>query len=339
MRSDTITIASDDDVLVTVHRWMPSNETPDPERNEGSRTAQSENAGAHVGNVRGIVQIAHGMAEHGERYARFARELVEHGWSVWADDHRGHGRTAKDEASLGHFADEDGWARVIADLRRIAAAARKEHPGVPLVLLGHSMGSFLAQSLVLRHPQEIDALILSGSSAGGGALVGLGKQIAKLERLRSGKRGKSALLTKLSFGQYNSGFEGRTEFDWLSRDPIEVDKYVADPKCGFRVTNQAWIDLLGALEELGHGDWSRLPREMPILVFSGERDPVGDRAKGVRRLLATLRGAGLAKVADKLYPEGRHEMLNEINRDEVFADVIRWLDANVRGRFQSASRG
>ena len=307
MRSDTITIPSDDDVLVHVHRWMPD-------------------AGEKV---RGIVQIVHGMAEHGARYARFGRELAERGWSVWADDHRGHGLTAKDEGALGHFADEDGWARVIADLRRVAQAARREHPGVPLVLFGHSMGSFLSKGLVLRHPQEIDALILSGSTAGGGALVGLGKQVAKLERMRQGKRGRSALLEKLSFGQYNSGFEGRTEFDWLSRDPIEVDKYVVDPKCGFRVTNQAWIDLLGALEELGKSEWSRLPREMPILVFSGERDPVGEKGKGVRKLVGALRSGGLVRVTDRLYPEGRHEMLNETNRDQVVADIIRWMDENV----------
>lgn len=307
MRSDTITIPSDDDVLVYVHRWMPD---------EGVK-------------VRGIVQIAHGMAEHGARYARLGRELAERGWSVWADDHRGHGMTAKDDASLGHFCDEDGWLRVIADLRRIAQAARKEHPGVPLVLFGHSMGSFLSSSLVLRHPQEVDALILSGSTAGGGPLVTLGKQIAKLERMRQGKRGKSALLQKMSFGQYNVGFEGRTEFDWLSRDPIEVDKYVVDARCGFPVTNQTWVDLLGALEDLGKAEWSRLPRDLPILVFSGERDPVGENGKGVRKLVVALRGAGLSRVSDRLYPEGRHEMLNEVNRDEVVADLVRWMDENV----------
>ena len=242
---------------------------------------------------------------------------------------RGHGASIRSAAEQGHFCDEVGWSRVLADLRMVAAHARREHPGVPYVLFGHSMGSFLAQTLVLRHPQEIDALVLSGSTAGGGALVTAGKQVAKLERMRVGKRGTSALLTQLSFGNYNRGFEGRTGYDWLSRDPIEVDLYVADPHCGFEVTTQTWVDLLGALEALGKADWKRLPHDLPILVFAGERDPVGEHGKGVRRLVAALRAAGLAKVTDRLYPQGRHEMLNETNRDEVMDTIVRWLDEHV----------
>lgn len=306
MKADELRLRADDGVEIQVHRWLPD------------------------GAVRGIVQVVHGLAEHGARYGRFAERLTREGWAVYASDHRGHGRTATSDEALGHFADEDGWSRVIADLRMIAQHARREHPGVPFVLFGHSMGSFLSKSLVLRHPQEVDALILSGSNAGGGALVTAGKQVAKLERLRLGRRGKSALLATMSFGNYNRGFEGRTEFDWLSRDPKEVDVYVADPRCGFRASAQLWIDLLGALEELGRAEWARLPRELPVYVFAGELDPVGEKGAGVRRLVATLRGAGMTNVTERLYPEGRHEMLNETNRDEVAADVVRWLDENVR---------
>lgn len=310
MREDTLTLRADDGVDVLVHRWMPEPGAP----------------------LRGVLQIAHGMAEHAGRYARFGRALAERGWAVWASDHRGHGGTVSANGTLGHFADEDGYSRVVADVRMVAVAARKQAPGAPFVLFGHSMGSFFAQTIVLRHPQELDALVLSGTTLGGGALVGLGRQIARLERLRVGRRGTSALLTRMSFGQYNVGFEGRTEFDWLSRDPREVDAYRADPRCGFPVTTQTWIDLLGALEELGRADWSRLPRDLPILVFAGDRDPVGDRGNGVRRLVARMRAAGLAKVTEKLYPGGRHEMLNETNRDEVVRDVLAWLDEHVPRR-------
>jgi alpha-beta hydrolase superfamily lysophospholipase len=305
MRPDSLTLRADDGVEIHVHRWLPEKR------------------------VRGIVQIAHGMAEHGARYGRLAEKLTAAGWAVTAGDHRGHGRTARDDASLGHFADEDGFSRAVADLRMIAQNARRASPGVPLVLLGHSMGSYLAASLVLAHPQEVDALVFSGTSAGGGALVRLGKQIAKLERLRQGRRGKSALLEQMSFGQFNRGFEGRTRFDWLSRDPKEVDAYVADARCGFRVTNQLWVDLLDFLEDLGGADWSRLPHEMPILVFAGAEDPVGEHGKGVRKLVARMRAGGLARVTERLYPGARHETLNETNRDEVTSDLLGWLDESV----------
>lgn len=313
MKTDELDLRADDGATVHVYRWLP----------EDPATASA---------VRGVVLIAHGLAEHGARYARLAEALTAAGWAVYAEDHRGHGKTAPSESALGHFADEDGWSRVVADLRMVAERARREHPGAPLVLFGHSMGSFLSQTLVLRHPQEIDALVLSGTTAGGGALVTAGRQVAKLERLRKGRRGKSALLTKLSFGSYNTGFEGRTEFDWLSRDPREVDLYVADPRCGFEATTQLWIDLLGALEELGRADWARLPRDLPIYVFAGERDPVGGKGAGVRRLVSALRAAGLTGVEERLYGDARHEMLNETNRDEVTGELLRWLDAHVPRR-------
>ena len=304
----SLRLRADDGIEIAVHRWLPDGRA-----------------------ARGIVQISHGMAEHGGRYARFAARLNRDGWAVYASDHRGHGDTAKDGSSLGHFADEDGWARVVADLRTVAAHARHEHAGVPLVLFAHSMGSYIAQSLVLAHPREVDGLILSGTNAGGGALVRAGKLVAKLERLRQGKRGRSELLARMSFGQFNRGFEGRTAFDWLSRDPREVDAYVADTRCGFPCTNQLWIDLLSALVELGRADWSGVPRELPILVFAGEHDPAGDRGKGVRKLVVAMRAAGLS-VTDRLYLEGRHEMLNETNRDQVENDVATWLAEHIAPR-------
>jgi len=306
--SGTFGLRAPDGADIAAHRWLPG------------------------GPARGIVLIAHGMAEHVTRYARLAGRLNAQGWAVYAHDHRGHGDTARDEGALGHFADEDGWARVTGDVRMVAAHARREHPGLPLVLFGHSMGSYMVQTLVLAHPQEIEGVVLSGTSAGGGPLVHAGHRMAKLERLRQGKRGKSSVLAWMSFGQFNQGFEGRTPFDWISRDPVEVDRYIADPRCGFRCTNQLWIDTTGALIDLGRARWSRLPRDLPILVFAGDEDPVGDRGKGVRKLVAAMRAAGLSRVTDRLYPGGRHEMLNETNHAEVEQDILTWLDESVPRR-------
>lgn len=277
---------------------------------------------------RGLVTIVHGMAEHSARYARFADALVGEGWAVVAHDHRGHGETAASEDELGHFADEDGWRRVIEDLRAVRAFGRERAKDGPLVCFGHSMGSFIALADQIDAPGSVDALVLSGSAAGGGALVQAGLRAAKLERWRQGKRGKSALLAYLSFGAYNKAFEPtRTEFDWLSRDAGEVDRYVADPRCGFRCTNQLWVDLLEALIDQGRADrLARLSPDMPIKLVSGERDPVGKGGAAVRSLRDQLRAAGVRRVEVQLYPGGRHEMLNETNRGEVEADLLAWMD-------------
>ena len=305
MKADTFTLRADDGAEIFVHRWLPD------------------------GTPRGVVRISHGMAEHSARYARTATALTDAGLAVYAHDHRGHGQTAQRGGALGHFSDEDGWLRVIADVRAVGARAREEYPDVPVILLGHSMGSFMVQWIMLRHADDADGYVLSGSNVGGGALVSAGKQAAKLERLRVGARRPSALLTFLSFGSFNKGFEGRTSFDWLSRDPVEVDKYVADSLCGFDVSTQLWIDLLGALEELGRGDWSRVGADKPVYVFAGDQDPVGDRTRGLEKLLRAMEAGGMSRVTSKFYVGGRHEMVNETNRDEVFADLVAWIERNL----------
>lgn len=279
------------------------------------------------GEPTGVVQIAHGMAEHAARYARFAEALTAAGLAVYASDHRGHGRTAS-EADLGHFGDHDGWNQMVGDVCALGEHLRKEHPGKKLSLFAHSMGSFLAlDALVHRGASRWDRVVLSGSDAPGGALAVAGRQAAKLERLRQGTRGKSTLLSFLSFGSFNAAFKpARTAFDWLSRDAAEVDKYVADPFCGFRITNQSWVDFLGGLVSTGRDGYRSVqPKTLPVLVFSGSKDPVGKAGAGVKKLVEGLREGGLTEVTEKLYPEGRHEMLNETNRDEVTRDVLAFL--------------
>lgn len=290
-----------------------------------------------AGSPRAIVLIAHGMAEHGDRYAPLGEYLTERGIVVYAMDHRGHGKSARHADDLGHYADAtndiDGWSRVVDDVSRVILHARGNHPGIPLVLLGHSMGSFIAQAATIAHGNTIDALALSGSNYDPPLLYRAARLIARLEKFRQGPRGRSALLEFLSFGAFNKPFRpARTNYDWLSRDPAEVDKYVADVLCGFRVTNQLWVDLLGGLVFISTpANLARIPSRLPVYLLGGDRDPVGKSGKGLPRLAEKLRAAGLGSVTLKLYPEGRHEMFNETNRAEVFADLAAWLD-EVLGR-------
>jgi alpha-beta hydrolase superfamily lysophospholipase len=192
------------------------------------------------------------------------------------------------------------------------------------------MGSFATMGVMLRG-DHYQAYVLSGSDEPGGGLAALGKGLARVERFRQGARGKSDLLAKMSFGAFNDAFKpARTEFDWLSRDAREVDKYIADPRCGHKMTNQFWVDFIDGLVATGTADWTKMPRARPIYVFSGENDPVGKMGKGVRALTARLRRAGFDKLEEKLWENGRHEMLNETNRDEVMAAVAAFLDRALK---------
>ncbi|MFZ5724729.1 MAG: alpha/beta hydrolase [Pseudomonadota bacterium] len=284
-----------------------------------------------VGTPRAAMLVSHGMAEHGERYAPLGEYLGQRGVVVYALDHRGHGRSIARPEDTGHYADftpgHDGWARVVDDLGHVIQHVRAAHPDVPFVLLGHSMGSFIAQATAMNQGAQLDALALSGSNYGSTTLYRVARLIARLEKFRQGARGKSALLDFLSFGAFNKPFKpARTPYDWLSRDPAEVDKYIADPLCGFRVTNQLWIDLLGGLIAISNvGNLAKIPGDLPVYILGGDRDPVGQAGKGLPKLAARLREAGLRNVTLKLYGNGRHEMFNETNRAEVFADLAAWL--------------
>jgi alpha-beta hydrolase superfamily lysophospholipase len=279
------------------------------------------------GRPRAIVQIAHGLAEHSARYARLAAALNAAGYGAYANDLRGHGPKAA-AVDLGHFADADGWAKCVGDLwtlnRRIAA----DEPGVPIVLLAHSLGSFVGRQFVAEHSDGLAGVAYSGSNGKPPAIATLGRLITRAERLRLGKRGKSRLIFQMWFGDFNKPFEpARTAFDWLSRDPQEVDAYVADPLCGFMFTTQLAIDVLDALPRVTSAQsLAEVRRDLPIYVFSGERDPVGANIKG---LIADLKSAGFKKLTTRIYPGARHETLNETNREEVTRDLIVWLDGVV----------
>jgi len=278
-----------------------------------------------------IVQVLHGMAEHSARYARLARALADAGYSTYAHDHRGHGRSVPEGGSPGHMADSDGWNRIVEDAHGVNREIAKRHPNVPIIILGHSMGSFVLQQLLFEHPNDMIAAALSGSNGKPPPIAVLGKLVARIERARVGKRSPSPVMQKLTFEDYNKAFApNRTEFDWLSRDPEEVDKYVADPLCGFAVSTQVWIDMLAALDRISNpSNVAKIPKGMPIYLFAGARDPVGDYGKGVKRLREAYKRAAIFDVRLKLYPDARHEVLNETNRREVTNDLIAWLDEIV----------
>ena len=229
------------------------------------------------GPAKAMIMLSHGMAEHSGRYARLAEALCAAGYGLYAPDQRGHGRTA-DEGTLGLYAEKDGWNKVVGDLASLNQHIGQQQPGLPIILLGHSMGSYIAQAYLLHHSASLNGAILSGSNYQPVALYRAAGVIARLERARQGLRGRSALIDFLSFGSFNKAFKpNRTAFDWLSRDPLEVDKYINDPLCGFRCTNQLWIDLLGGLQQISKAsNLAQIDPGLPIMIMGGECDPVSE---------------------------------------------------------------
>lgn len=274
--------------------------------------------------VKGTLQILHGLAEHAARYERFARSCASAGFAVVAHNHRGHG-SHLDASELGHFSDEHGWQKVLDDVQLVHEHVRQRHGEVPRLLFGHSMGSYIAQAFVMQHPGACDSLVLSGSTCAPRVQLYLGRFAARIEMWRHGRQHRSAALNAQAFGAFNKRFKpARTDFDWLSRDPAEVDRYVNDPACGFVSSAGLWHDLLGGLISIGKKkSLQEIPQDLPILITGGSDDPVGGR-RGMQRLYAAYQNSNHQNVTLKIYDGGRHEMLNETNRDEVLQDVVAW---------------
>ncbi|SET59290.1 Lysophospholipase, alpha-beta hydrolase superfamily [Natronincola peptidivorans] len=278
-----------------------------------------------------VVQIVHGMAEHIERYHDFANALVKEGCIVYGNDHRGHGKTAKDPKELGYFADRDGWERVINDLHEITEKIKQEYPQGKIILFGHSMGSFLARRYVQLFPKAVDALILSGTGYSKGLLGKIGIKAAVLSKLIHNKRKPNKFLDTLAFGGFNKRFQpNQTNFDWLSRDAKAVETYVEDPLCGFIFTTGGFYDLFNGIEALHQKEnIEKTPKNLPIYILSGENDPVGDYGEEVKKVYQAYEKLGIKDIQYKLYTGGRHEMLNEINKQEVYNDIIHWIKTTV----------
>lgn len=280
------------------------------------------------GTPRGIVQILHGMAEHIGRYEGMAKFLNGQGFVVAGRDHRGHGKDAK---MLGYFGDKNGWNLLLQDARDLMNEMKEAYPHTPYFILGHSMGSFLAREFALRYSQDMDGLILSGTGHYPKMITNAGKAVASLMP----KKKPSKLVDKMAFGSNNKAFQpARTAFDWLSRDEKQVDQYIADPLCGFMFTGRAYADFFGGLSALGdEGRLHTMAKDLPVYFLSGEKDPVGQMGKGVIRVADAFRKAGMQDVTVKLYPDARHEMFNERNKDEVNADLAKWLEGAMQRSF------
>ena len=274
---------------------------------------------------RACVQIIHGMAEHIDRYHDFATFLANNGFLVYGMDLPGHGKSIGKDQPYGYFGESNGWDHLIEDNKTMHDTVMKEYPSVACILFGHSMGSFLARTYAGRMGVDFDAFIFSGT-AGANPALPIAKMIAR-SAIKKGK-GKVAneSLNQLSFGSYNKKFkDARTEFDWLSRDTASVDKYVEDPLCGFCFTSYAFYDLFTGLGEVSNLNWAKRVPNRPIFLMSGSFDPVGGMGKGVKQVNQWLVKSG-HNVTMKLYPQGRHEMLNETNRSEVYGDVLLFLE-------------
>ena len=278
-----------------------------------------------------VLLIAHGVAEHIVRYDPFAQHLAENGIAVYGNDHLGHGGSYSTDSEKGFFAEEKGWGFVVRDMHRLADIARSEFPDVPVFLLGHSMGSFLARTYLIKYPGELDGCILSGTGWQPAAVCAMGLAVCKAEKARLGPRGRSGLVNNLCFGGYNKRIENpATSHDWLSRDASVVQKYVSDSDCGFICTVSQTADMLGGIKYIcDKKNISKMDITTPVFFISGDEDPVGGYGKGVMQTYTAFVMAGCTDVSIKLYPGGRHEMLNETNRCEVYRDILAWINEKM----------
>jgi alpha-beta hydrolase superfamily lysophospholipase len=274
-----------------------------------------------------VVQVAHGMGEHAKRYLTLASYLSEQGYALYANDHRGHGITG--EQSLGYMG-PDGWNRLLADAYELNRHTALAHPDIPIILLGHSMGSMMAQQYITRYGASIDALVLSGSPGFKAPSKNpIPRWILRFENNRVGPDGSSNTMQKLLFGSANKPFDTPTAtgFEWLSRDPEEVTKYIEDPLCGFVISTGSLVDLYaGAAQASNPININRIPKSLPIYMFSGADDPVHGEKQDIQRMWEKYQAAGLSQMTLKWYEGGRHEMFNETNKSEVMADLASWLD-------------
>jgi alpha-beta hydrolase superfamily lysophospholipase len=305
MKTEEFSFISDDGKSIHIYHWIPQ-DTP-----------------------KACIIVAHGLGEHAARYNRFAAALTATGYEVWAPDHRGHGKTAA-EGEIGWLAERDGFRRVVEDLKGLADRIQSERPGRKLFLFGHSWGSFLSQGFISLYGGMLAGCILSGTAGDGGPLISVGRAIAGIGCLFKGQRTKSKLLSDMTFGAYNKAFEpSRTPFDWLSRDTAEVDKYIADPLCGFMGSFGLYRDLLAGLQWIhSPAAMASVPKTLPLLMFAGARDPVGAATGTFDWLHDRYKALGVSDLTRKLYQDGRHEALNDTCRDEVTADVVAWLDSH-----------
>ena len=273
-----------------------------------------------------VLVIHHGMAEHQERYRGFIEFLCNNGVAVYMHDMANHGKSNTNYEEAGWFGEKDGYKGLIEDFRHNVKVAQEENPGKKLIVMGHSMGSFICRMYTGWYPDDgYNGAIYMGTG-GPNPIAGMGKAMASAIGAFKGKKHKSKTIDKMAFGSYGKNFEGRTNFDWLTRDNTIVDRYIKDPYCGFLFTVQGMKDLITVNMACNEDSWfESVSKDLPILLCSGALDPVGDYSKGIEAVKEKLLQTGHAKVTVKLYPDCRHEILNEENKEEVMADILQWI--------------
>lgn len=276
------------------------------------------------GETKAVVQLVHGMAEHIRRYDETARQLNEAGFAVAGHTHMGHGPYA---VTPGYFGAKGGWDVLIEDVHQLRLTTQQHFPDVPYFLLGHSMGSFVVRGYCLKYEKGLSGVILSGTGHYDKPLLAAAGLISNAICLFGGAAKPSQFLANLTSSGNNP--EYKTPFDWLSRDDREVQKYIDDPLCGFPFTAAGYRDMFSGLARLYPEKLSPMEKDVPVYLFSGGKDPVGANGAGVEQVAQEIRDAGVKDVTVRLYPEGRHEMFNELNRTEVWADLVGWLNAHV----------
>ncbi|ERI91564.1 hydrolase, alpha/beta domain protein [Clostridiales bacterium oral taxon 876 str. F0540] len=280
-------------------------------------------------NIHGVVQLVHGSCEHSRRYFNFAEFLTANGYIVYANDLRGHGLTVKDNKELGYFGEENGWNTVVEDLHEVTRFIKEKHKNLKVLILGHSMGSFLVRHYASIYGDEVNGVIATGTAHNPRAILKFGRAIAKMQIKKNGSKFRSEILNKMSYDSFSNQFKPiRTKQDWLTRDERIVDEYIKDELCGFVFTASAFKDMFeGLLFITDKNNIRKTPENLPILLLSGKRDPVSSNGKTVVKAFEEYKKAGLNNITMKLYEDMRHEILNEIGKEEVYEDILNWINS------------
>ena len=294
----------DNQTQIHAVRWIPDSEKPEC-----------------------IVQIVHGMAEYVERYEEFTLFLTSRNVLVTGEDHLGHGKSIREDKNPGYFCEQDPATVVVRDVHRLKKLTQEEYPGIPYIIFGHSMGSFITRNYLCRYGSGIQGAVICGTGMQPGALIAISKLLAQLQKLIKGDNYISHFIDKCAFGSYNKRIENpRTSKDWLTKDEAIVDKYLMDPLCGFTFTVNGFRTLFELIARIQKAEnLKKIPQELPIYIISGAEDPVGDYGKGVQAAYDSLEAVGMTNLSMKLYEGDRHEILNETDRETVMEDTWNWI--------------
>ncbi len=283
------------------------------------------------GVVRCVVQLVHGMAEHVDRYEAFAESLTAQGFLVTAQDHLGHGKSVAEGGTYGYFCEQDPATVLVRDVHRLKKMTQSLYPGIPYIIIGHSMGSYILRSYICRYGTGIDGAVLMGTGMSSAAMVKFAKAVAAIQKTFCGSRHVSKFMDKVLFGAYNKRIENpETDVDWLTQDKDCVQKYLTDPLCGFTFTVNGFSTLFELTDRIGKKEnLDKIPKALPVYLLYGENDPVGQYGKGVQRAYQHLQNAGLTNLQLKMYPGDRHELINEPDREMVIRDICDWINSTI----------